>query len=283
MITSTGSLGKNVMAAEWTMQISYEPFLVAVFVHQSAATFKNIKETNEFGVNVASDEQTSLVNIAGGYSRRELDKLRIKNSFQFLKSQFIKAPMIAGCIVNAECKLVTMKKLGDHTMIVGKIIYIKHDETKKPLIYHTGRYYKIGSIIEPFRQTIKVDKEAFSWFSSESNGKFVLKCVGALIKSSNKILVLSRTTKDNSYNTIPYITPKRGTNYVTFIQNHLTKLRLKVKLNQTPIMKRLVLQNQKKIQRINFVLFVGNLKSDPSAQCRWKSIKSDPVLQAIVS
>lgn len=283
MITSTGSLGKNVMAAEWTMQISYEPFLVAVFVHQSAATFKNIKETKEFGVNVASDEQTSLVNIAGGYSRIELDKLRIKNSFQFLKPQYTKAPMIAGCIVNAECKLVTMKKLGDHIMIVGKVIYVKHDETKKPLIYHTGRYYKVGSIIEPFRQMVKIDREAFSWFSSESKDKFVLKCVGALIKSGNKILVSSHTTKGKSYNTIPYIIPKRGTNYTKFIQNHLTKLRLGVKLNQTPIMKRLILQNQKKIQRVNFVLFVGDLKSSIPSQCRWKLIKLDPVLRAIVS
>ena len=73
MITSTGPLGHNVMAAEWTMQISYDPLLIAVFVHQSAATFKNIKKTKEFGVNVATDEQTSLVNIAGGYSRSEIE------------------------------------------------------------------------------------------------------------------------------------------------------------------------------------------------------------------
>ena len=33
LITSNGSQGQNVMAAEWTMQVSYEPMLIAVFIH----------------------------------------------------------------------------------------------------------------------------------------------------------------------------------------------------------------------------------------------------------
>lgn len=165
MITSTGSLGRNVMAAEWTMQISYEPLLVAVFIHNNASTLKNIRETKEFGINVASDQQTSLVNIAGGYSRTEIDKLKVRNSFKFLKSKYIKAPTIAECIVNAECKLFAIKKLGDHVMVIGKVMIMRYDETKKPLVYHRSRYYQVGSLIEPVRQSVKVDKSTFEWFS----------------------------------------------------------------------------------------------------------------------
>src|SRR5260370_22967389 len=106
--------------------------------------------------------------------------------------------MIAGCLINAECKLVTMKKLGDHTMVVGKTVAISYDETKKPLIYHCGRYFRIGSIIEPFRKIVNVDDETFNWFSTLAKGKFVLKCVGLIIKSNNRILVLKQT-KNTSY------------------------------------------------------------------------------------
>jgi len=257
MITSTGSHGRNVMAAEWTMQISYEPLLVAVFIHDSSATLKNIRETKEFGINVASDQQTSLVNIAGGYSRTEIDKLRIRNSFKFLKSRHTKAPIITKCIVNAECKLFAIKKLGDHTMVVGKVIAMRHDETKKPLVYHTGRYYQIGSLIEPDRQPVKVDKSTFEWFSKESEGKFVLKCVGAMIKSSRRILVLNQIRNNMSYETIPYLIPTRRANYLQTLKKYLTNTGLRVKLKQTPIMKRLVLNYKNKIQRVNFVLFEG--------------------------
>lgn len=279
MITSTGSLGKNVMAAEWTMQISYDPLLVAVFIHDGASTLKNIRETKEFGVNVASDQQTSLVNIAGGYSRKEIDKLKVKNTFRFLKSRYIKSPMIADCILNAECKLITTKKLGDHIMVIGRVVTMRHDETRKPLVYHTGRYYQIGSIIDPLREEIKVDKSTFEWFSNESQGKFVLKCVGTVVESGRKILVLNHIKNNMSYETIPYLIPKRNANYLQTLQKYLITKGLKITLNNELVMKRFVLKYKNKIQRVNFVLFKG-VKHGTSYKYAWKN-KTTQLLKAI--
>lgn len=282
MITSTGSLGKNVMAAEWTMQISYAPVLIAVFVHEKTATIKNIRQTREFSVNVASDEQTLLVNIAGGYSRTEIDKLKIKNSFKFLKSKYIRAPLIADSLVNAECKLLTMKKIGDHIMIVGKVLSMRHNESKKPLIYHQGRYYRIGSIIEPFRHEVRIDGRAFNWFHSQGSNRFVLKCVGAIIKSGKQILVLNHHAKDTNYETIPYVVPKRGENYANVLHEYLQEFGLKITLKQKPALKRLILRHKMKVQRANFVLFEGDLKSNID-KYKWKNATSNPLLKVLVN
>ncbi len=279
LVTSSGPHGQNVMAAEWTMQISYKPLLVAVFIHEDSATFENIKKTKEFGINVSSEGQTMAVNIAGGYSRREIDKLKIKGSFEFLPSRKIKAPMISGCIINAECKLVTMKKLGDHTMVVGKAVTISYDEAKKPLIYHSGRYFRIGSIIEPFRKVVNVNDATFNWFSMLTKGKFVLKCVGLIIKSNSSILVLKQT-KNTSYLTIPFVVPKRGMEYSKILDSYLKKSGLSTTINNVPILKRLTLKNKKKIQLINFVLFEGRLKSSIKNHT-WQSSKLDPLLQVL--
>jgi len=267
------------MAAEWTMQISYKPMLIAVFIHEDSATFENIKKTKEFGINVSSEVQTMAVNIAGGYSRREIDKLKVKGIFEFLPSRKIKSPMIAGCIVNVECKLVTMKKLGDHIMVVGKAVTISYDETKKPLIYHSGRYFRIGSIIAPFRKVVNVDTATFNWFSIQAKSKFVLKCVGLIIKSNNKILVLKQT-KNTTYLTIPFVVPKRGIKYSKILDFYLKKSGLSTTINDIPILKRLTLKNKKKIQRINFVLFEGRLKSNIKNQT-WKSSKLNPLLHEL--
>ncbi len=280
LVTSSGPYGQNVMAAEWTMQISYKPMLIAVFIHEDSPTFENIKKTKEFGINVSSEGQTMAVNIAGGYSRREIDKLKIKNSFEFLASKKIKSPMIAGCLINAECKLVTMKKLGDHTMVVGKTVAISYDETKKPLIYHCGRYFRIGSIIEPFRKIVNVDDETFNWFSTLAKGKFVLKCVGLIIKSNNRILVLKQT-KNTSYLTIPFVVPKRGTEYSKVLDSYIKKSDLSTK-NNVPVLKRLTLKNKKKIQRINFVLFEGRLKPGIKNHT-WQSPKLNSLLHVLSS
>jgi flavin reductase (DIM6/NTAB) family NADH-FMN oxidoreductase RutF len=40
------------MALEWTMQIAYDPMLIAIFIHDSP-TYWNIQETNVFAVNMA--------------------------------------------------------------------------------------------------------------------------------------------------------------------------------------------------------------------------------------
>jgi len=280
LVTSFGPHGQNIMAAEWTMQISYTPMLIAIFVHEGNPTFENIKKTKEFGINVASEDQTMSVNIAGGYSRTEINKLKIKDAFYTLPSRKISVPMIAGCTINAECKLVTMRKIGDHVMIVGKVVEISHNETKKPLLYHLGRYFRIGSIIEPFRKIVNVDESTFEWFSNESNGKFVLKGVGLIIKYDNLILVLKHIAKSNSYLTIPYIIPKRGTEYTKALDSYLKKLGVRARIYKTPRIKRLALRNKKKILRMNFVLYEGRLKSSIKNHT-WQSSKLNPLLHVL--
>jgi len=56
----------------------------------------------------------------------------------------ITAPMIEGCTLNVECRLVDTNKLGDHTMFLGEAIWAKWDPTLKPLIYRDGKYWHLG-------------------------------------------------------------------------------------------------------------------------------------------
>lgn len=130
MITSSGNKGSNVMAAEWTMQISYDPMLIAIFIHKGSVTLNNILKTKEFGVNVASDEQSTAISTAGGFSRIELDKLLITDVFKTVKPKKIKTPLIQGCVLFAECRLFMKKTIGDHVMVVGKVVQIQYDKTK---------------------------------------------------------------------------------------------------------------------------------------------------------
>ena len=44
------------MAAEWTHHISYSPSLIAINVRGHDATAENIQSSNEFGVNLDSNE-----------------------------------------------------------------------------------------------------------------------------------------------------------------------------------------------------------------------------------
>lgn len=278
MITSRGPQGPNVMAAEWVMQISYNPVLVAIFIHYGSHTIKNIEKTKEFGINVASKDQTTEVSVAGGYSGSEIDKLNLKNIFKISKPNKIKTPMISDCTINAECKLVRKEKLGDHVMLVGKVVHIKHDDTKSPLIYHKGRYFGLDSTIEPDRKEIQVSKKALEFFKNIAQEKFVLKCIGVLVESENKILVTK--WQKTGLETVPLVVPPPGENQKDYLTRYLKNVKLPIKIGTEPIMKRLVLKNGTEIQRINFILFKGKISGVVEAYS-WKP-KDDEIISHLV-
>ncbi|HEX5457041.1 MAG TPA: flavin reductase family protein [Candidatus Nitrosotalea sp.] len=278
MITSNGPQGPNVMAAEWVMQISYSPVLVAIFIHHGSHTIKNIEKTKEFGINVASKEQTTEISVAGGYSGSEIDKLKIKNIFKISKPHKIKTPMISDCTINAECKLVRKEKLGDHVMFVGKVVHMKHDDTKSPLIYHKGRYFSLDSTIEPDRKEVLASKKALEFFKNIAQERFVLKCVGVLAESKNKILVTK--WPEAGFETIPITIPPPGVNQKDHLVKHLKNTKLPIKIRKDPIMKRLVLKNGTEIQRINFILYKGKMSGVTGAHS-WAS-KDDEIISHLI-
>lgn len=154
LITTNGPLGPDIMAAEWTHHISYSPSLISVNIRGHDATARNIETSKEFGVNIAAEDHNFICSIAGRYSGRNVDKISILKESgiaSFYDAKQIKAPMLQGAAMNAECKLIKQEdQLGDHIMFVGEVIHISADENKRPLVYHNGRYWMLGeTIVKP--------------------------------------------------------------------------------------------------------------------------------------
>jgi flavin reductase (DIM6/NTAB) family NADH-FMN oxidoreductase RutF len=145
LITTDGPYGPNVMAAEWTHHVSYSPSLIAINVRGDDATAENINQSKEFGVNLAAEDQNILCSIGGRYSGKELDKVALfkEIGITFYEAKSIKALMIRGAALNAECKLVKQEEIGDHIMFIGEVTDISADENIKPLVYHNGRYWRL--------------------------------------------------------------------------------------------------------------------------------------------
>ncbi len=278
MITSTGPDGVNVMTAEWVTQISYKPQLIAIFIHQGSKTLENIIKNKEFAVNVASENQTAQVSTAGGYSHSEVDKIWIKDLFKTLPPKKINTLLIDGCTINAECKLVMKKKIGDHIMLVGNVVNIKHNETKNPMIYHRGRYYKLGTVLDTERNEITINSNQLDVFKNLANGKFILKCTGVIVKRSGNVLV--QPILNTNVDTIPFSIPQPNENYKMHLVRFLEKSRLEIHLQPKLVLKRLILKHGKRVQRVNFIIFYGQISGKNNY--KWKAVKKDSILSALV-
>jgi flavin reductase (DIM6/NTAB) family NADH-FMN oxidoreductase RutF len=148
LITSNGPNGYNIMSAEWTHHISYSPGLIAACINLPDATNENIKKTKEFGVNLCASDQNVLASIAGGSHGQEVDKIGALKElgYKFFKAKKTDVMMVEGAAMNAECKLIKVLELGDHTTFIGEVIEL-YPAGKEPIVYHAGKYWKFGEKI----------------------------------------------------------------------------------------------------------------------------------------
>jgi flavin reductase (DIM6/NTAB) family NADH-FMN oxidoreductase RutF len=236
------------MAAEWTMHVSYEPMLVAVFIHDSP-TLWNIKDRGVFGVNIASDDQAALVNIAGGYSGTEIEKLAIPGTFSTYRGSFV--PMIRGCALACECKVVSVQDVGDHVMVLGEAVSASFDEKKFPLIYTRGNYRRLGSKLPSGRKTVRVPAAAYAKLAEMAAGQFVLKCAVAIAKSGKKTLY----TKSGRSWMLPMAAVEKGADYKKALASHLASVGVQAEVGEIAGIERMTIKSGKNALRANFIMF----------------------------
>ena len=143
MVTVTDGERENVMACEWAMLVTTNPMHFAISVGAQHATHDLIAQAGEFGLNFCSDRQARLSHVSGSYSLHDTDKWQLAD-FPTYAAKRIRAPMIEGCTLNAECRVVSTQPLGDYTVFIGEALWARYDPELKPLLYHRGQYFYVG-------------------------------------------------------------------------------------------------------------------------------------------
>ncbi|RDU25124.1 flavin reductase family protein [Anaerosacchariphilus polymeriproducens] len=117
----------NVLAVGYCGNCSYDPPMVMVGIVPSRYSYKMIKESGCFVVNLVDKSYQETFDYMGKYSKRDCDKLNDKN-VKLQDGLKINAPIMLDCPVNIECTVVDSIMTGSHEMFVGKIEYVHADE-----------------------------------------------------------------------------------------------------------------------------------------------------------
>ncbi|MDH5448380.1 MAG: flavin reductase family protein [Candidatus Bathyarchaeota archaeon] len=147
LVTCAEKAGKaNIITLAWAMPTSINPPLVAISIKPSRHSYKLIRETQEFAVNIPTMEIVKETLFCGRRSGKNHDKFK-ETKLTSLPAKTIKAPIIKECVAYLECKLQQMFVTGDHTIFVGEVIEAYSNEEsfkeefdieKTKLIYHLG-------------------------------------------------------------------------------------------------------------------------------------------------
>lgn len=117
----------NVLAVAYCGNCSYAPPMVMVGIVPTRYSYKMIKESGCFVVNLVDKNYKETFDYLGSHSKRDEDKLN-KMNVSLESGLKVNAPILPDCPVNIECKVVDSIVTGSHEMFIGKVEYVHADE-----------------------------------------------------------------------------------------------------------------------------------------------------------
>ncbi len=147
VLVTCGNVEKaNIITLAWAMPTSVKPPLVAISIRQTRHSYKLIKETGEFVVNIPTMDVVEETLFCGRKSGESYDKFK-ETKLTSLPAKAVKTSIIKECVAHLECRLKQTFTTGDHVILIGEIIEAYVDEDcfkenfnveKAKLIYHIG-------------------------------------------------------------------------------------------------------------------------------------------------
>ena len=159
----------NIITVAWTGTICTDPAMLYISVRPERHSYNLIKEKGEFVVNLTNKDLAFAADFAGVRSGRDLDKFETLNLTKERANE-VSCPLIKESPVNIECKVVEIKELGSHHMIIAKVLCTDvdsnyMDETGKFCLedcnlisYSHGQYYDLGKNLGRFGFSVKKNK-----------------------------------------------------------------------------------------------------------------------------
>ena len=110
----------NAMTANWVMQVSFHPPLVAVAIEQDAHTRQLIDAGKAFSINVvrSGPDAEALVGKFVKPARRAGNKLEDED----FHTGETGAPLLARALSWVDCRVVNQVQTGDHIVYVGEVV-----------------------------------------------------------------------------------------------------------------------------------------------------------------
>ena len=139
LVTTARAGLANVMPMSWHTMMEFDPPLVGCVISNRNHTFETLRATGECVINLPTVELAKKVVACGNASGQSVDKFK---AFDLTPAAgaVVKAPLIAECYANLECKVVDEKLLDRYNFFILEVVQAWIDQRRKRLstIHHQG-------------------------------------------------------------------------------------------------------------------------------------------------
>ncbi len=143
----------NGMMADWVMQVSFNPRLVAVSFENDAHTLGNVRAHRFFTVNLLSQDKESMElarpfaqpfsgEKVEGRNEAEAQKVHYKLDALAYRLTDNGCPVLPVSMAWFECQVDQFLEIGDHTLVVGRVLDGRVERDAEPMTStYTGWTY----------------------------------------------------------------------------------------------------------------------------------------------
>ena len=151
LLTTANKRRANVMTMSWHMMIEFEPPLIACVVSNANYSFAALRATKGCVIAIPARRLAGKVVGIGNCSGRDVDKFK-RFSLTAMPALRVKAPLIAECFANLECKVVDAGLVNKYNLFVLEVLKAWIDPRQKSpkTIHHHGygRFTVDGAVIK---------------------------------------------------------------------------------------------------------------------------------------
>jgi flavin reductase (DIM6/NTAB) family NADH-FMN oxidoreductase RutF len=140
MVTTSRGGKQNVMTMSWQTMLEFVPPLIGCVISNRNYTFNILKATRECVIAIPAVELAAKVVRVGNTSGRDIDKFKTFGLTAVPASR-VKAPLIAECYANLECKVVDTAMVNKYNLFVLEVVkaWIDPADEDPRTIHHRGK------------------------------------------------------------------------------------------------------------------------------------------------
>lgn len=147
LISTAYESKRNVQFAFRALGISDDPPLLVIGIQDNNFSREMIQKSGEFVVNVCSENQLHAVNRSRELSGRNVEDKFIALGLETLPAKRVRAPLVAGCHANVECRVVQEVKAGELFLFIGEALAAHADDQIAPVARLAGKTFRLGNPI----------------------------------------------------------------------------------------------------------------------------------------
>lgn len=172
----------NIITVAWTGTVCTNPPMVSISVRPERYSYRLIKESGEFVINLTTEALVRAADYCGVKSGRDTDKWADMGLTPVSASK-VGAPLIGESPVSLECRVTEVKELGSHHMFLAEVVAVDADEAyindagkfelhkSAPIVYSHGEYYGLGPLLGTFGYSVKKTKNQAEKTADRQAGK----------------------------------------------------------------------------------------------------------------